>query len=98
MQRQLSKQFKKVEIKLLRYKLKEKMLLNKTERDNLNSGTISVSDPYSLNPDPDPAKNLNPDPSCVLTLPGITIKLIINDMYGIFFNLQWLGVFKHLSV
>ena len=22
----------------------------------------SVSDPYSLNPDPDPAKNLNPDP------------------------------------
>ena len=23
---------------------------------------ISVSDPYSLNPDPDPAKNLNPDP------------------------------------
>ena len=23
---------------------------------------ISVSDPYSLNPDPDPATNLNPDP------------------------------------
>ena len=23
---------------------------------------LSVSDPYSLNPDPDPAKNLNPDP------------------------------------
>ena len=22
----------------------------------------SVSDPYSLNPDPDPANNLNPDP------------------------------------
>ena len=22
----------------------------------------SVSDPYSLNPDPDPAKNLDPDP------------------------------------
>ena len=28
----------------------------------------SVSDPYSLNPDPDPAKNLNPDPSYFLTL------------------------------
>ena len=24
--------------------------------------TGSVSDPYSLNPDPDPAKNLNPNP------------------------------------
>ena len=40
----------------------------------------SVSDPYSLNPDPDPAKNLNPDPdpSWVLTLPGINIKLFYN--------------------
>ena len=26
------------------------------------SFNCSVSDPYSLNPDPDPAKNLNPDP------------------------------------
>ena len=26
------------------------------------TGSICVSDPYSLNPDPDPAKNLNPDP------------------------------------
>ena len=25
-------------------------------------GTGSVSDPYSLNPDPDPTKNLNPGP------------------------------------
>ena len=34
----------------------------------------SVSDPYSLNPDPDPAKNLNPDrdpdPSYFFTLSG----------------------------
>ena len=28
----------------------------------------SVSDPYSINLDPDPAKILNPDPSFFLTL------------------------------
>ena len=27
----------------------------------------SVADPYSLNPDPDPVKNLNPDPSYFVT-------------------------------
>ena len=29
---------------------------------NKNINVSSVSDPYSLNPDPGPAKNLNPDP------------------------------------
>ena len=40
---------------------------------NLQEKAISVSDPYSLNPEP--AKNLNPvlDPSCFLTLPKINI-------------------------
>ena len=37
-----------------------------------SSGKVhSVSDPYSLNPDPD--KNLNPDPSVFLTRPAIII-------------------------
>ena len=40
----------------------------------------SVSDPYSLNPDPDPAKNLNsdPDPSYFLTLSEKKFKLNYN--------------------
>ena len=45
-----------------------------------NSYVISsVSDPCSLNPDPDSAKKLNPDPdpSCFLTLPGINRYKII---------------------
>ena len=44
----------------------------------------SVSDPYSLNPDPDPAKNLNPDPdnSYFLPLSEIFFKLLHN--YKIF--------------
>ena len=41
---------------------------------------ISVSDPFSLNPDP--AKNLNPDPSYFLTLSEKNLKLL-ND-YKIF--------------
>ena len=36
------------------------------------------SDPYSLKPDP--AKNLNPDQSFFLTLPGINIKLFLKNM------------------
>ena len=36
-----------------------------------SSKVHSVSDPYSLNPDPD--KNLNPDPRVFLTRPGIII-------------------------
>ena len=40
----------------------------------------SVSDPFSLNPDP--AKNLNPDPSCFLTLPGININITILTFCG----------------
>ena len=40
----------------------------------------SVLDPYSLNPDPDPAKNLNsdPDPSYFLTLSEKKFKLNYN--------------------
>ena len=38
-----------------------------------NHWVPSVSDPYSLIPDP--AKNLNPDPSFFVTLPGINLKL-----------------------
>ena len=40
--------------------------------------TISVSDPYSLNPDPDLAKNLNPDPSYFLQLSEFFLKLLIS--------------------
>ena len=40
----------------------------------------SVSDPYSLYPDP--VKNRNPDPRCFLTLPGINIKLFINIRFS----------------
>ena len=36
---------------------------------------ISVSDPYSLNPDTDPAKNLNPDPSYFLPLSDFFLLL-----------------------
>ena len=39
----------------------------RSEQHRLPEG--SVSDSYSWNPDP--PKNLNPDPSCFLTLPGI---------------------------
>ena len=39
----------------------------------------SVSDPYSLNPDPDPAKNLNPDPSYFLTQSEKNIIFFHND-------------------
>ena len=35
----------------------------------------SVSDPYSSNPDPDPAKNLNPDPSYFLPVPEFFLLL-----------------------
>ena len=37
-----------------------------------------VKDPYPLYLNPDPDKNLNPDPSCFQTLPGINIKKIIS--------------------
>ena len=36
-------------------------------------GKVSVSDPYSLNPDP--AKNLNPDPDLDLEDPWIRIRI-----------------------
>ena len=44
------------------------------------STVTSVSDPYSLNPDPDldPAKNINPDPSYFLTLSENIKKLFHN--------------------
>ena len=37
-------------------------LQNEIENGRQLIDSSSVSDPYSLNPDPDPAKNLNPDP------------------------------------
>ena len=39
----------------------------------------SVSDPYLLNPDPDPAKNLNPDLSYFLTQSEKNIIFFHND-------------------
>ena len=40
---------------------------------------LIVSDPYSSNPDPDPAKNLNPDPdpSYFFTLPEKNLNYVI---------------------
>ena len=35
----------------------------------------SVSDPYSLNPDPDPAKNINQDPGKFFSPTKIRLKL-----------------------
>ena len=47
---------------------------------------VSVSDPYSLNPDP--AKNLNPDPdpSYFLTLPVSEIGFFITSYLQDFLN------------
>ena len=47
--------------------------LSKTKRQTV--GKTCVLDPYSQNPDPDPAKNLNPDPSYFLTLSEKKLKL-----------------------
>ena len=43
-------------------KVKETDAKNVRVMSHLSSQMLSVSDPYSLNPDPNSAKNLNPDP------------------------------------
>ena len=42
----------------------------------------SVSDPYSSNPDLDPAKNLNPDPSYYLPLSEFFLSYLIIKIFS----------------
>ena len=55
--------FKEVEKHFLNKQTFGKQMRIRTDLDPQDwTQHTSVSDPYSLNPDPDPAKNLNPDP------------------------------------
>ena len=53
----------------------------------------SVSDPYSSNPDPDPAKNLNPDPE----RPWIRIRILAISLHYLKKKLKLLHFYKFLS-
>ena len=44
------------------HKRRKRSKKEKHLQEGRNNTYTSVSDPYSLNPDPDPAKNLNLDP------------------------------------